>query len=46
MNTTIDIPESILKEVIIYSQAKTQKKAVLTAMEEYIRIRKIQKMAF
>ncbi len=45
MKTTIDIPENILKEVLFYSQAKTQRGAVLTAMEEYVRLRKMQKIA-
>jgi hypothetical protein len=45
MKTTVDIPEHILKEVLFYSKAKTQKSAILTAMEEYIRLRKSEKIA-
>lgn len=45
MKTTIDIPENILKEVIFYSKAKTQRAAILTAMEEYIQHRKMQNIA-
>ena len=45
MKTTVDITDNILKEVIFYSKAKTQKRAILTAMEEYIRLRKSEKIA-
>jgi hypothetical protein len=45
MKTTVDIPDKILKEVIFYSRAKTLKSAIITAMEEYIRLRKSEKIA-
>ena len=45
MKTTVDIPDHILKEVIFYIKAKTQKTAIITAMEEYIRLRKSEKIA-
>lgn len=44
MKTSVDIPEEILKNVLLYSNKKTQKEAINTAMEEYIRIRKMRKL--
>ena len=40
----IDIPKNNLKEVIFYSKAKTPKGTILTAMEDYIRLRKSEKI--
>lgn len=45
MKTTIDIPEDILKNVLSYSNAGTKKEAILTAMNEYVQRRKMEKIA-
>lgn len=45
MKTTIDIPEKILLEVLQYSKMKTKKDAILIAMEEYVKRKKMEKFA-
>jgi hypothetical protein len=45
MKTTIDIPDKILSEVLLYSNRKSKKDAILTAMEEYIQKKKMEKFA-
>ncbi|MDX1959224.1 MAG: type II toxin-antitoxin system VapB family antitoxin [Leptospiraceae bacterium] len=42
MKTTIDIPDKILSEVLLYSNKKSKKDAILTAMEEYVQKKKRQ----
>ena len=37
MKTTIDIPDSVLQELLDNTQAGTKREAVLTAIEEYNR---------
>jgi len=45
MKTTIDIPEDILSEVLLYSKKKSKKDAIVTAMQEYIQKKKMEKFA-
>jgi Arc/MetJ family transcription regulator len=37
MKTTIDIPDNMLQDAMRYSQAKTKREAVVTAVEYYNR---------
>ena len=45
MKTTIDIPEKLLREAIRHTGAKTKRDAVVTAMEEFNRRRRLQELA-
>ena len=45
MKTTIDIPDGMLREVIRNTGAKTKRQAVLTAIDEYNRRRRLSKLA-
>jgi len=45
MKTTIDIPEKSLKEAIKHTGAKTKRDAVVTAVEEFNRRRRLEEMA-
>jgi Arc/MetJ family transcription regulator len=40
MRTTLDIDETLLKQVLEASQARTKKRAIVTALEEYLRLKK------
>jgi Bacterial antitoxin of type II TA system, VapB len=40
VRTTLDIDENLLGQVLEISQAKTKKKAIVTALEEYLRLKK------
>ena len=40
MKTTIDIPKALLQEVKRLSMSRTNKEAVTTALEEYLRLRR------
>ena len=42
MKTTIDIPERELKEVLRYTGAKTKREAVVTAIVDFNRRRRVQ----
>lgn len=44
MKTTIDIPDKLLRAVKKHSKAKTKREAVLAAMEEYERRRKVKEL--
>jgi|GEM_PF-1918460 predicted DNA-binding protein YlxM (UPF0122 family) len=44
MKTTIDIPNKILAEVHLYSNRKSKKDAILTAMQEYVQKKKMKKI--
>tara|TARA_B100000959_G_scaffold281472_1_gene345603 strand:+ start:1265 stop:1471 length:207 start_codon:yes stop_codon:yes gene_type:complete len=44
MRTTIDINDALLNEVIKKSGAKTKKGAIVTAMKDYIRFKKLQEL--
>ncbi len=37
MKTTVDIPDQVMEETARYSNAKTKREAILTAMEDYNR---------
>ena len=45
MKTTIDIPDSLLQELLDNTQAKTKREAVLTAIEEYNRRKRMAAVA-
>lgn len=45
MKTTIDIPDKALKEAIKHTGAKTKRDAVVTAVEEFNRRRRLEEMA-
>ena len=45
MKTTIDIPERLLKEAMSHSGAETKREAVLRALEEYNRRRRMARLA-
>lgn len=38
MKTTYEIPDDIIEEVKILSKSKTKKKAIVVALEEYIKM--------
>lgn len=44
MKTTIDIPEKALKEVMRNTGAATKREAVVTAIEEYNRRRRVEEL--
>ena len=45
MKTTIDIPDDVLEEVIRLTGAKTKREAVLTAINEFNRRRRLTRLA-
>jgi Arc/MetJ family transcription regulator len=45
MKTTIDIPENELEEAIRHSGAKTKREAVVTAVADFNRRRRLEKLA-
>ena len=45
MKTTIDIPEETLREAIGHTGAKTKREAVVTAMDEFNRRRRLEEIA-
>ena len=45
MKTTIDIPEEDLKEVLKNTGAKTKREAVVSAVQEFNRRRRLQALA-
>ena len=45
MKTTVDIPDDMLIELIEHSAARTKREAILTAIEEYNRKKKIAALA-
>jgi Arc/MetJ family transcription regulator len=45
MKTTVDIPESELQEAIRHTGAKTKREAVVIALSELNRRRRLQKLA-
>jgi len=44
MRTTIDIDDDLISEVMKISGIKTKKKAVLVALKEYLRYKKIEEL--
>ncbi len=45
MKTTIDIPVKALKEAMKHTGAKTRRDAVVAAVEEYNRLRRLRELA-
>ena len=45
MKTTIDIPDKSLREAIRHTGAKTKRDAVVTAVDEFNRRRRLEEMA-
>ncbi len=45
MKTTIDIPDASLREAIKHTGAKTKRDAVVTAVDEFNRRRRLEEMA-
>lgn len=45
MKTTVDIPEELLSMAMKFSQAKSKKDAVITALEEYTRHKKVEQLS-
>jgi len=44
MKTTIDIPDRVMEETATYSNAKTKRDAILTAMEDYNRRQRVARV--
>lgn len=44
MKTTVDIPESELREAMRHTGAKTKREAVVTALTEFNRKRRLQRL--
>jgi hypothetical protein len=45
MRTTVDIPEKILQECLVLSEAKTKREAIVLSLEDYIRRKKLERLA-
>ena len=45
MKTTIDIPEKALREALRHTGAKTKRDAIVTAVEEFNRRRRLKELA-
>jgi Arc/MetJ family transcription regulator len=45
MKTTVDIPDDQLEEAILHTGAKTKREAVVIALVEFNRRRRLQKLA-
>ncbi len=44
MKTTIDIPEGALEEAMKFTGAKTKREAVVTAVERFNRLKRLEKL--
>ena len=44
MKTTIDIPESALEEAMKFTGAKTKREAVVTAVERFNRLKRLERL--
>lgn len=44
MKTTLDIDDAILKQVMEASHSKTKKGAIVTALNEYLRLKKREEL--
>jgi Arc/MetJ family transcription regulator len=44
MKTTIDIPEDMMAEVMKFTGAKTKREAVITAVERFNRLKRLEKL--
>ena len=45
MKTTIDIPEKVLAEAIKHTRAKTKREAILTAVEQFNRRKRLERLS-
>ena len=45
MKTTVDIPEEILKEAMEYSRARTKREAILRAIEDFNKRKRLAKIS-
>ena len=44
MKTTIDIPDGLLEETMKFTGAKTKREAVVTAVERFNRLKRLEKL--
>jgi Arc/MetJ family transcription regulator len=44
MKTTIDIPETAMEEAMKFTGAKTRREAVVTAVEHFNRLKRLEKL--
>jgi Arc/MetJ family transcription regulator len=44
MKTTIDIPDTLLNEAMKFTGAKTKREAVVTAVEKFNRLKRLEKL--
>jgi Arc/MetJ family transcription regulator len=44
MKTTIDIPETAMEEAMKFTGAKTKREAVVTAVEHFNRLKRLEKL--
>jgi Arc/MetJ family transcription regulator len=44
MKTTIDIPDGTLEEALKFTGAKTKREAVVTALERFNRLKRLEKL--
>ncbi|MBI2925998.1 MAG: type II toxin-antitoxin system VapB family antitoxin [Verrucomicrobia bacterium] len=44
MKTTIDIPEGLLEEAVRFTGAKTKREAVVTAVERFNRLKRLERL--
>jgi Arc/MetJ family transcription regulator len=44
MKTTMNIPEDLVKKTMLLSKSKTKTEAVITAMKEFVRRKKLEKI--
>ena len=44
MKTTIDIPESALEEAMKFTGAKTKREAIVTAVERFNRLKRLERL--
>lgn len=45
MRTTLDLPEDLVQQASRFSHEKTKRGAVMAALREYIRLKKLEKLA-
>lgn len=45
MRTTVDINEELLREAMALANVKTQKKAIALALTEFVRIKRLDRLA-
>jgi Arc/MetJ family transcription regulator len=44
MKTTIEIPDGTMKEAMKFTRAKTKREAVVTALERFNRLKRLEKL--